>query len=603
MKSTIIFFSIVVTIFFNQSSRASQKNTYLLLPIPKNISYENCHTIKPLCSLKRVEIIDPNIISNEQGYRLNIRADEILISANNEAGVFYANQTLKQILKQVGRKESQCLTITDWPDYPVRGVMLDISRDKVPTMHTLYDFVEMLAGWKINHFELYTEHTFAYKNHKEVWKNASPMTAEQIRKLDKFCRERFIDLVPNQNSFGHMNRWLEHPDYQYLAEATDYVDTQWGKRRLNDLYPGDPNTIKFIAGLYDELLPNFSSRYFNVGCDEVMELGNGRSKELCSHKDRDEVYVEYLLKIYQEVKKHNSTMMFWADMIQQKPEIMSKLPNDAIALIWGYEAEHPFDKYCKTVALTGRNFYVCPGTSTWRSISGRTDNAIKNLLNAAENGRKFGATGYIITDWGDMGDWEPIIAGYPEFAYGAALSWSLNENRDINLPAVLNEFAFDDKACVTGSLVYDLGNAYKLTDTQSNPLIAKLLLYPDFNLDKESQSVLTINKLQATKVYVDNVLANLEKTNIKTQDAAIIRIEIKFMADMLKHGCDLAMARLDAKDKKTINIPQDVRDKLAFDMKKIMKDYKKVWLSRNRRGGLSDSLSRMENQLELYEQK
>ena len=77
---------------------------------------------------------------------------------------------------------------------PVRGAMLDISRDKVPTMATLRGLIELLASWKINQIQLYTEHTFAYRAHPEVWATASPMTADEIVELDAFCRERFVEL-------------------------------------------------------------------------------------------------------------------------------------------------------------------------------------------------------------------------------------------------------------------------------------------------------------------------------------------------------------------------------------------------------------------------
>ena len=70
--------------------------------------------------------------------------------------------------------------------------MLDISRDKVPTMATLLALVDKFAGWKLNHVELYLEHTFAYRNHEEVWAQASPMTGEDILKIDAFCRDRFV---------------------------------------------------------------------------------------------------------------------------------------------------------------------------------------------------------------------------------------------------------------------------------------------------------------------------------------------------------------------------------------------------------------------------
>src|SRR5207249_262241 len=130
-----------------------------------------------------------------QGYRICNGQ----IEAADDAGKFYAEMTLRQIRRQ---GEMTVGEIEDWPDFPVRGAMLDISRDKVPTMETLFQLVDELAEWKINHLELYMEHTFAYRNHRVVWEHASPMTGEEIERLDAYCGERFIELVPNQNSFG-----------------------------------------------------------------------------------------------------------------------------------------------------------------------------------------------------------------------------------------------------------------------------------------------------------------------------------------------------------------------------------------------------------------
>src|SRR6185295_9432611 len=81
--------------------------------------------------------------------------------------------------------------IQDEPDIPVRGVMLDVSRDKVPKVFTLLKLVDWLSWLKINQLQLYTEHTFAYRRHRSVWKDASPFTPAEIRRLDRFCRDRF----------------------------------------------------------------------------------------------------------------------------------------------------------------------------------------------------------------------------------------------------------------------------------------------------------------------------------------------------------------------------------------------------------------------------
>jgi len=595
--STVVF--VICSIFTNANA-----GNYIFLPVPKQVTYKQNFTQKPLNKLPKLIKIDPNAIAQPQGYELEIAADKISITAHDEAGVFYAEQTLKQIASQC-RKKAMCLVVTDYPDFAVRGVMMDISRDKVPTMETLESFIDMLASWKINHFQLYTEHTFAYKNHYEVWKDASPMTAEQIQQLDKFCKERFIDLVPNQNSFGHMERWLKHEKYRYLAEAPEDVNTKYGTRKQNSLYPAEPNSIKLISELYDELLPNFTSRYFNVGCDETFELGQGRSKELCEKVGMEQVYLDFLLKIHQQVKKHDRIMMFWADMIQQHPNIVKQIPEDAVLMIWAYEANTPKEEYCRTVAETGHKFFVCPGTSAWLSIAGRTDNAKANILTAAERGLKYKAEGLLNTDWGDRGDWEPIIAGYTGFAYGAAVSWSLENNKDIELPAVLSKFAFEDDAGAVGQIMYDMGNAYKKTGVEigNSSVMARLMLVPDWDIDKNTKNKLTVENLQATKNYIDWLTAKLPDAKIAKPDAEIVKQEIMLMADMLKHGCDLGIARLDAKDKTIANIPKQTREKLAADIKKIMTTYRQVWLMRNRTGGLEDSIGRMQKLLDLYQQQ
>ena len=184
--------------------------------------------------------------------------------------MFYAICTLVQILQQ-SHRGLPCLTISDWPDFPARGVMLDISRDKVPTMETLFDLVDMLASWKVNQLQLYTENAFAYRRHPVVWANASPMTGQEVMALDQYCRQRYVELVPNQNSFGHMQRWLVHAQYSHLGEGAEPNCT---------LCPTDPASLAFVSSLYDELLPHFSSSLFNVGCDET-QVGEGRSKAEC----------------------------------------------------------------------------------------------------------------------------------------------------------------------------------------------------------------------------------------------------------------------------------------------------------------------------------
>jgi hypothetical protein len=545
-------------------------------------------------------VLNPELALPEQGYILKITPEVIRLEAPQVSGIFYGVCTLIQLIEQTVSEGSvqvlPCLEITDWPDFKARGVMLDVSRDKVPTMQTLLTLVDQLAGWKINQLQLYTEHTFAYRNHPEVWAKASPFTGEEILELDAFCRERQIQLVPNQNSFGHMHRWLIHSRYAPLAEVTDGFMTPWGWREGPfSLNPIDPGSLALVRSLYDELLPHFSSRVFNVGCDETFDLGQGRSKEACEKLGSGRVYLDFLTSIYEDVKARGYTMQFWGDIVIQHPDLIPEIPKDMVALEWGYEADHLFDEHCTHFAKAGMSFYVCPGTSSWCSLGGRTANALGNLRNAAEAGLKHGASGYLITDWGDLGHWQFLPVSYLGLASGAAFAWCLEANRDLNIPAVLDSYVFKDSAGVMGQFAYDLGNIYLLPGLsrinasqlfwflqRSLPEAKKMLAFAVTNYGYTPPTPDTL--LEALKLITE-IESRLGQSQMNRPDAALIKEEFSLTARLMRHGCLRGLLCLDAP------LPDGLDSTaLEYDLNYIATAYPRLWLARNRPGGLDDSL-------------
>ncbi len=531
--------------------------------------------------------------AHPQGYQLGVTNRGIFIIAETATGAFYGSLTLSQILRQRRRSLPQ-LRINDWPDFPRRGVMLDISRNKVPTMETLYNLVEKLAEWKINQLQLYTEHTFAYQNHPEVWAEASPLTGEEILALDAFCRERFIELVPNQNTFGHMRRWLTHKRYRRLAECPDGCDTDWGHfDEPFTLNPEDPDSLHLVRGLLDELLPHFSSRQVNVGCDETVDLGQGRSAKAVAARGKGQVYLDYLLKLYREVKARGRTMQFWGDIVMEHPELVSQLPRDAIALEWGYEADHPFDENGARYAAAGIPFYVCPGASSWNSIAGRTENALQNLRNAAKNGLKHGAAGYLITDWGDNGHWQPLPVSYLGFTCGAALGWAYQANLEQDIAQLTGFYAFDDPTGKTGQLAYRLGNAYLRADWPApNNSVLFNILQEEPKITAKRQGP-TPENLQQTLNYLNALNAEFSNARANTPDADLIAREFAWSSNMLRHACRRglwAMGGQDAAQKAA----------LAADADRLIAEFRSLWLARNRPGGLKDSLALLEKMRQAY---
>lgn len=541
--------------------------------------------------------LEPACALPEQGYRLQVLPDGVRIEAGSRAGLFYGVCTLVQILEQCGQS-LPCLEIVDWPDFPARGVLLDVSRDKVPSMDTLLALVDLLAGWKINQLQLYTEHTFAYRQHPEVWSQASPLTGQEILELDAFCRERFVELVPNQNSFGHMRRWLSRGRYAHLAETLEGFDTPWGRAEGPfSLCPEDAGSLALLRSLYDELLPHFSSRMVNVGCDETFDLGQGRSREACQQRGAGRVYLDFLLAIYNELKPRGYTVQFWADVLLGYPQLLGEFPRDALALVWGYEANHPFDLQASRLTEAGIPFYVCPGTSSWCSLAGRTDNAAQNLLDAAENGLKHGACGYLITDWGDNGHWQFLPVSYAGFLAGAAYSWALESNRSLDLPCALNQHAFRDSAGVMGQVACNLGNIYRLAGIEPiNASVFFNIFQTPFHLLRSGQALQAI-PFDRVLEAIDQAAAPLSAARMDRPDGDLIRNEFALTADLLRHAC--RRGRLAAEDLPPTEQLQQLGS-LERELLALVQRYEALWLARNRPGGLADSLAWFEKARQDY---
>lgn len=353
-----------------------------------------------------------------ESYRLRLTPTVIEIAAATPQGRFYGAQTLRQLLLQFG-PTLPALTIEDHPDLPHRGVMLDVSRGKVPLLATLTALVERLAALKINQLQLYIEHTFAFERHPLPGRDRSPLTPADILALDAHCRRHHVALVPNLQSFGHVHETLIHERYRPLAES----DFRGGWT----LSPAVPEVYDYLAELYAEFLPCFSHRpFFNVDCDETWDLGKGKSAPLVATHGLGRVYLDHLLKVHQLLEPYGCRMLFWGDILERHPELIPELPRDVVLLNWFYDAHGEEARYlnrARPAQLAGLEHWVCPGTSAWLSFFFRKENARDNIAAWAAVARETGARGLLNTDWGDAGHLNCLSFSYWSFAWGADRAW------------------------------------------------------------------------------------------------------------------------------------------------------------------------------------
>jgi len=564
-----------------------------LLPYPRSLAKQaGFYSLPRERPLEAIKLIRTNSAPNHpEGYSLTIDKQGVLIQYRETAGLRTAGATLRQLLREYGRKLPY-LKIRDWPDFARRGVMLDISRGRVPKLETLLELVEHLADFKINEFQLYTEHTFAYRKYKRVWREWGALTGAEIWKLDARCKELGIDLVPNQNSFGHLRYFLEYPPLRKLAEVSEPYEGSTGDflRFPTTLAPSNPGTLKFLRELYDELLPNFSSRFFNVGCDETWDLGRGQSKVHCEKLGKGRVYLDFLKKIAHECSKRGKRMTFWGDIILHHPELIKRLPRGVIALNWGYEADHPFDKEGATFAKSKVPYYVCPGTSTWMTLIGRHDNGFANLLLGAKAGRKHKAIGYLNTDWGDGGHPQPLAVSYAPFLIGAAVSWCGKTYDKKKVASVLSRDVFHDPTKCLAKAAIAMGFAHRkfgYFESNITPFGAVIAAPPPETGELFCRSGLKYyarikaKNIRAALAELAKQRGALRAAKPTSKSGRILQAELDLAARMAAESCHIMLWQQALAAGK-----QALARKLAREgirrLQAIERDFKSYWPSRNK---------------------
>jgi hexosaminidase len=561
--------------------------TPLLLPMPRHVALDD----KTVTSMSESEGTDASI--PPEGYRITISRRRLKVEASDRVGVTNAGRTLTQ-LREVYGTSLPTGVIDDWPDLAVRGVMLDVSRDKVPKIETLFWLIDRLSSWKINQVQLYTEHTFAYADHEEVWEHASPYTADEMKTLDTFCARRHVELVPNQNCLGHMERWLSHDRYRPLALRPGGFDFMGDHRGPSTLDPTDPGALELVRGLLGELLPNFASRRVNVGLDEPWELG----------ADRRDDYLAWVRALRAAPELDGHEMVMWGDILSDV-EAIEALPDGVTVCDWGYDDTYPFDERARLFAAAGRRFWLSPGTSSWLSLVGRLTNAKTTIANATEAAIRHGGVGIVNTDWGDMGHLQYLPISEPPLAYGAAVSWCLDANRDLDLAGALDRYCYADDAGVLGKTLLALGDLHRVLSAQmpNMSLLAAPLYVPQLHLGRGPAQGVTAEEYHDAERVLRVCRDQLGRVRPRREDGPLVVNELENSIDLLLVLCADARGRLTegAADGSVTSLSPETRQQLAARLGPIIERHRRLWAARNRNGGLDDSCARLLRLRQIYE--
>jgi len=543
------------------------------------------------------------LMQSREAYRLEISPSGIFIACSTDQAAFWAVTTLSQIIKQSGSKALPCLEIEDAPALSIRGYMLDISRDKIPLKGDLLRLIDLLSALKYNHLELYVEgFSFFYPSFASLYgTGATPLRPEEYLEIEKYCASRGIDCVPSHNTFGHMTAWLARPEFHGLANSPEGM-MMWGMMRpASTLNPLDPKSLDLVKTYTADVLKISCSPFFNLNMDEPYELGTGKTAKKVAEVGGAKVFLDYFKVLYGHVKSYHKTPMIWGDFLLHHPEAIAELPKDTIFIDWGYDMDYPFMEHAETLASMNVRFMLAPGTCSWNSITGRTQDMLETIHQSTTAAIRYRGLGVLLTDWGDNGHVQPATISLPAIVYGGIELWSAPSGAYRLMVDYLNDVVFEDASQQMAEILLDLGRyARHHPDYHHNatPIAdAFMAAYAATQTPTPGATYLAMlaahawaepKRYQNLILDISNIEKRLKTVKLSGHENKARLIELKEAIELLKTfimSIAVAGPRWSPAKKKAL-----VKDLMKQWPKRIA-NHQKIWKSHNRPEGLQDSLS------------
>ena len=373
-----------------------------------------------------------------EGYTITPGPNSLTLAASTSAGLFYAAQTLKQLIEHDGSAAVLHLaSIRDWPAMKYRGLHDDLSRGPVPTLDFQKKLIRTLAAYKVNLYSPYFEQTQQYASNPLFAVPGGSMSAADARELSAYAAQYHVDVVPEQEAFGHLRHDLIWEQYQPLAETPHGAV----------LAPGQPGSLTVIQQMFTELAELYPGPFLHIGADETVDLGLGQTKADVDSRGLGPVYLDFLQRIATTLAPLHRRLLFWGDIAQSivqgstaysaqagasepnriDPDILKNLPQSfkqgTIAVAWWYTPQPKgFARFLTPFTNAGFETWVAPGVNNWNVIWPDDNDALPNIQQFIAEGQRQHSTGALNTIWYDDGEglannnWYGLL-------FGAAASW------------------------------------------------------------------------------------------------------------------------------------------------------------------------------------
>jgi hypothetical protein len=559
--------------------------------------------IKSALDARKIEI-PANL--NDEGYVLFVGANQIVVGGKTEAGTFYGLQTLKQMARGEGQNAYiQGARIIDFPTMRYRAFSDDVSRGLVPTVDYVKRQIRTFAMFKMNMHSLYMEHTFQSESNPLYAPEEGSFTPQELKEIVAYAKTYHVEIVPEQQTFGHLHKVIKFEKYNRLAEVP-YGDV---------ITPQEEDSYKFVADLYKEIDRIFPSKFFHIGADETFELGQGRSSQETKEKGVGKVYFQHINRVRDILKPFNRRLMMWGDIALSHPGLIGEIPKEMVVMNWAYGARDSYMSRIEPFKKAGLEQFVCPSVWNFNLIFPNNEFAVVNIRNFVRDGQAAGALGVMNTNWDDDGetlfemDWYGV-------GLGAAAGW---ENAPLDVEKFDEKFDWTFFRSAGGDFTKSIrtfGAASKtlgITETQ-NSLFWQNPFTPQF---QKRAAALNANAKQL-RLKVEEAEESLIKNGAKPRRNKEMIPAMRFAAQRFNHlGRRLILidqfsqiywdAYLTMSDKTKARkltyysgAIYNYNREMAEELAELKRKYEKLYLAENKPSHLESVLARYDQSIQMW---
>ena len=352
--------------------------------------------------------------SSREAYSLKLTPDGGEIQAASTAGLFYAAQTVCQLIEGVAATATlHEVEIHDWPSLAYRGTMVDMSHGPLPTEDEIKRQLDFLARWKANQYYLYSEASIELAGYP-LLNPEGRLSKDEVRRIINYGRERHIDVIPNLELYAHLHDLLRVEKYSQLSDLPHGVEFN----------PSNPDVMPLLSNWIEQLSELFPSPFVSIGFDETFQIDMA-VKQQGTSASAAQLFLKQLTDVTHLFQQRGKHVMAWADIMVKYPDIIAKLPPGLIAVAWYYTADsndREYKHWLGPLVAKGVPHFVQPGVTSWAQISPDFDTSFENIDTFIAAGRNSGALGAINSVWADDGQ-ILLRMSLPGMAYGAAAEW------------------------------------------------------------------------------------------------------------------------------------------------------------------------------------